>query len=214
MKPLVAISLLLPLTLCSCDKVAEIAKKATAPAKTEAGTTPDPRPSAIPLVSRLKEQVDSSRPEIPLPLVTNLGSDEYDGFIAKRGALLVVDYHAEWCGPCKQLAPILERVASEFEGKVSIGKVNVDLNPALAEKAKVSSIPDVRFFRDGKQVARFVGIEDTERIRGIFKTHTADLKTVSVKGEDPQTPAPAANAPAASIERMGKDWLPPGMQRR
>jgi len=218
--------LLLPLGLGSCDKVMEVVKKTAAsakkeaPAKTEATATPARQSPAAPLLAQLENKMASTHAPAPLPLVTNLSDEEYEGFVAQRGALLVVDYHAGWCGPCKQLAPVLEQVASEFDGKVSIGKVDVDTHAALARKANVTSIPDVRLFRDGKQVGRFVGIESAGRIRSMFQAQTSDLKTTGKQEVVSQGPgpapaaAPAAKGSAGSMERMGKDWLPPGMQRR
>ncbi|MFZ4518452.1 MAG: thioredoxin [Microthrixaceae bacterium] len=70
---------------------------------------------------------------------------------------VVVDFWAEWCGPCKMIAPILEEIASEQDGKVRIAKVNVDDNPGLARQFNVMSIPTMIVFKDGAEDQRIVG---------------------------------------------------------
>jgi len=75
-----------------------------------------------------------------------------------RHVPVIVDYWAEWCGPCRQLAPIIEQAVAAREGEVVLAKVNIDQNPRLAQAAQVSSIPAVKAFRDGAVVDEFVGL--------------------------------------------------------
>jgi thioredoxin 1 len=70
---------------------------------------------------------------------------------------VLVDFWAEWCGPCKMIAPAVEELAKDFEGKAKIAKVNVDEEPSLAGEYGVRSIPTLLFFRDGKVVEQLVG---------------------------------------------------------
>ena len=70
---------------------------------------------------------------------------------------VVVDFWAEWCGPCKTVAPVLEEIASENEGSLRIAKVNVDENPGLAQQFNVMSIPTLIVFKDGQEVQRVIG---------------------------------------------------------
>ncbi|MCL1937017.1 MAG: thioredoxin [Candidatus Azobacteroides sp.] len=70
---------------------------------------------------------------------------------------LVVDFWAEWCGPCKMISPIVEELADEYKGRVVVGKVNVDENEDLAIEYKIHSIPTLLFFKDGELVNKHVG---------------------------------------------------------
>lgn len=73
------------------------------------------------------------------------------------GNLVMVDFWAAWCGPCKMLAPTIEKLAGEYEGKAVVGKVNTDEETDLAQKYGIMSIPTVIFFKDGKEIDRKVG---------------------------------------------------------
>ncbi len=70
---------------------------------------------------------------------------------------VIVDFWAEWCGPCKMVGPIVEQIASEYEGKALIGKLNVDTNPETAGKFGIRSIPTILFFKNGEIVDKQVG---------------------------------------------------------
>ena len=74
------------------------------------------------------------------------------------------DFWAEWCGPCKMIAPILNELASEYDGKLKITKLDVDENPATAMAYGVMSIPTLILFKDGKPVERIVGLQPKDRL--------------------------------------------------
>lgn len=82
--------------------------------------------------------------------------DGLDKALAQKG-LLMVDFWADWCGPCKMLAPLIESLDKEYEGRVTVGKVNVDDEQELAIRYGVMSIPTVIFFKDGQEIDRKVG---------------------------------------------------------
>ena len=71
--------------------------------------------------------------------------------------VVLVDFWASWCGPCRMVAPVIDQLAEEYEGKVTVGKVNVDSDGALAAEYAVVSIPTVILFKDGKQAEKLVG---------------------------------------------------------
>jgi thioredoxin 1 len=81
----------------------------------------------------------------------------FDETLAAQTGLLMVDFWAEWCGPCRAVAPVLEALARESSGTVTLGKVNVDENPGLAARYGIRSIPTVLFVREGKVVGDVVG---------------------------------------------------------
>lgn len=81
---------------------------------------------------------------------------------------VVVDFWAAWCGPCRQLAPIIEGIATRRNGEVVLAKVDIDANPGLAREYEIMSIPAVKGFRDGTVVADFVGLETESAIEAFF----------------------------------------------
>ena len=89
--------------------------------------------------------------------ITNLSTATFDEVVGSSAEPVLVDFWAEWCGPCKMIAPILEELATEQAGKVKIAKLNVDDAPDLARRFEVMSIPTLLVFRDGEVAKRIVG---------------------------------------------------------
>ena len=89
--------------------------------------------------------------------MTHFDAELFDSAL-KEGKLMMVDFWAEWCGPCRMLAPMVDKLAEQYEGKVTVGKVNVDEEQELAIRYGVMSIPTVIFFKDGKEIDRKVGV--------------------------------------------------------
>jgi len=78
---------------------------------------------------------------------------------------VMVDFFAEWCGPCKMMGPIIEKLAEEYKGKVKIGKLDIDANPTISEVMGIQSIPTLIFFKDGKIVDQSIGFRSEEDLR-------------------------------------------------
>lgn len=74
----------------------------------------------------------------------------------------IVDFYADWCGPCKMMGPVFEEIATKYQGKVKMGKMNVDESPATPGSFGVSGIPTVVFLTDGSEVGRLVGFQSKE----------------------------------------------------
>ena len=86
-----------------------------------------------------------------------LTDDTFEQEVINSSNLVLVDYWAEWCGPCKMIAPILEEIASEYTGKVTIAKLNIDENPQTPPKYGIRGIPTLMLFKDGNVEATKVG---------------------------------------------------------
>jgi thioredoxin 1 len=89
---------------------------------------------------------------------------KFSGFVEKSKVALV-DFYADWCGPCQALKPVLEKLSDDFKGKVAFGKINVDHNRETAGKYGIMSIPTLIIFKNGKLADRLVGAMPTETIK-------------------------------------------------
>jgi thioredoxin 1 len=96
--------------------------------------------------------------------------DNFDN-IVKTNALLVVDFWAPWCGPCRMVGPVIEQLAAEYAGKVAFGKMNIDENQMVPSNLGISSIPTIVVFHHGEAVERIVGAYPKAHIEATFKRH-------------------------------------------
>jgi thioredoxin 1 len=99
--------------------------------------------------------------------IPELTDGEFSEYIKK--GLVVIDFFAEWCMPCMMMAPILEDLKEEFNGKIKMGKINVEDFPKLANKFSISSIPAFIFFKDGEKVNQITGSRTQEELSNIIR---------------------------------------------
>ena len=98
----------------------------------------------------------------------NLSSQNFEKEVLNSSEPVLVDFYADWCGPCKMMAPVVEELAGNLQGKAKVGKINVDENQDLAMEYNVMSIPTLIIFKDGKETKRFVGVRDKNELLNEF----------------------------------------------
>ena len=97
-----------------------------------------------------------------------LSTENFEKEVLKSEKPVLVDFYADWCGPCNAMAPVIEELAKELEGKVKVGKINVDENPDIAVEYNVMSKPTLIVFKNGKEEKRLVGLRNKEELINLF----------------------------------------------
>ena len=100
--------------------------------------------------------------------IVTLTDTNFPEQVLKSGTPIVVDFWAEWCGPCKMLAPVLDELAGEYDGKVKIGKVNIDEYQQLAINYGINSIPTLLFFKNGQVADQVIGMRSKRDLKASF----------------------------------------------
>lgn len=93
--------------------------------------------------------------------------------VLRSGQPVLVDFWAEWCMPCRAIAPMLREIAAEYDGRLKVGKLNVDEQPDLAQTYGIRSIPNLKIFKNGKVVDEIVGVQPKNAILKTLKPHLA-----------------------------------------
>lgn len=97
-----------------------------------------------------------------------LSLENFEKEVLKSEKPVLVDFYADWCGPCNAMAPVIEELATELDGKAKVGKINVDENSDIAVEYNVMSIPTLIIFKNGKEEKRLVGLRDKEELLHLF----------------------------------------------
>lgn len=95
--------------------------------------------------------------------IVQLNTTNWNEVILNSDIPVLVDFWAEWCGPCRMVSPIVEQLANSLEGKVKVSKLNVDQNPEIAAEYNIQSIPSLVLFKKGKEINRVVGLSPKEK---------------------------------------------------
>ncbi len=102
---------------------------------------------------------------------TAVSDSSFDAEVLRASEPVLVDFWAEWCGPCRRLAPTVDELARDYDGRVVVGKLNVDDNPAIAGRFSIRGIPTLLLFKGGEIVEQVVGLADKDSLKRLIDKH-------------------------------------------
>ena len=103
--------------------------------------------------------------------ITHVTDQSFEADVLNSGETVLVDYWAEWCGPCKMIAPVLEEIAGTYAGKIKIAKMDVDANQEVPAKYGIRGIPTLILFKNGEEVAKKVGAMSKSQLTAFLDSH-------------------------------------------
>lgn len=101
-------------------------------------------------------------------MALNINDSEFEKEVLNSVTPVLVDFWAPWCGPCRMLAPVIDEISKEYEGKIKVVKLNTDENPQTAGNYQISAIPTLIFFKGGKVVKELIGVLPKEEIKKVI----------------------------------------------
>lgn len=104
-------------------------------------------------------------------MVNQFTADNFNAEVLQSDLPVFVDFYADWCGPCKMMSPVISQLADQYDGKIKVGKINVDQNPDLAQKYGIMSIPNMVFFKNGEPVDRVIGAVPKSQMQAKFEAN-------------------------------------------
>jgi len=116
--------------------------------------------------------------------ITQISDDNFNELVGKSKVPVLLDFYADWCGPCKILGPFIEELAEEYEGRALVAKVNTELNPALSQHFKIKSIPTIMFFNKGQAVERFKGLIPKPNLEEILNLYISENAKSAAASEE------------------------------
>jgi len=132
------------------------------PARNQHGTSAEPR-AATPALPATRTRMSEH--------IVHVTDDSFEPEVLKSGVPVLVDYWAEWCGPCKAIAPILDEVAKEYDGKLKVAKLNVDDNVEVPKKYNIRGIPTLMLFKNGNMEASLVGARSKSQLTAFLDSN-------------------------------------------
>jgi thioredoxin 1 len=122
----------------------------------------------VEMMQKARTQLENTAKQEGRPIM--LSDASFSSEISKY-PLMVVDFWAAWCGPCRMVAPVIEQLAKEYAGRVAFGKLNVDENPLTSNEFEVQSIPTLLIFKNGEAIDGFIGAAPKHQIESKIKAH-------------------------------------------
>ena len=101
--------------------------------------------------------------------IATITDSNFEGEVLKSSQPVLIDFWATWCGPCRAIAPVVEQLAKEYDGKIKVGKVDIDAHPKTPTQYDVRSIPTLLLFKDGKVIGQIVGAAPRPKIEDLIK---------------------------------------------